>query len=293
MRRVAFLLPHETLNSVVPVGDEQSWAALDCGDRQGFREELAAWAGRTNLDLASGAPVLSIGLWGDSAPLSKRISLLLLTIKAISGPSLKRFWVFACTKKDMCDCGCSGRCTLDACWRIIAWSFQILLSGIWPSADHLGRAWPVGSWRRELGAAKIPMRFRGALLRKSGDWAWFKCSLGLRGWRGTKKGKHMCWICNASFNCTHNCYDFRKEATWRQQLVTMEEIRHELTTARYPSQIWSIPGLTIGSFRPDWMHCADLGITQYCTANIVWELFVEMKGTFTTWKPACAKLVKK
>ena len=65
----------------------------------------------------------------------------------------------------------------------------------------------------------------------------------------------------------------------------------DVAAGRYPSAIWEVPGITISMFRPDWMHCADLGILQYCMGNIMWELVVELGGTFRKAKPACARLL--
>ena len=80
------------------------------------------------------------------------------------------------------------------------------------------------------------------------------------------------------FNDEHDCFDFRKEAPWRRNIVTVSEVIAETTQHRYPSGIWSIPGLTIKMFKPDWMHCCGLGILQYVMGNVMWELLKHLGG---------------
>ena len=289
-RQAAFLPPHEVLDRVIAEGEESKWCNLEGEGQVGLRAELQNWAARLCVDLLASVPWLCIALWGDSAPMGHRNSLYLLTFTLLSGEVRRRYWLFACTKRDLCDCGCSGKCTFETAWQVLAWSCKALLAGRWPETDHLGEAWGAGQkWRAKM--AGKPLRFRGAVLANCGDWAWFKSALNLRGWRGEGPCKQMCWLCNAGFNEEHDCFDFRKEAPWRRNMVTMSEVIAETTQHRYPSGIWSIPGLTIGMFKPDWMHCCDLGILQYVMGSVMWELLRQLGGTMNKPKAACAKLL--
>ena len=73
-------------------------------------------------------------------------------------------------------------------------------------------------------------------------------------------------------------------------MVTMPEVFLDLQSARYIAGIWAIPGLTIGSVWPDWMHCCCLGIAQYVMGNIMFELFRELGGAISNLKAALSKL---
>ena len=293
LRPVAFLPPHEVLDKVVAEGEENKWGSLEEDHQSGLKAELQEWAARIAVDLATAVPWLCMALWGDSAPLTSqgRNALYLLTFTVLSGEFRKRFWLFACTKRDLCDCGCAGKCTLDEAWKVVAWSCRALLAGRWPATDHRDEPWTAKDqpWRAKMAGKRL--RFRGAVLAKCGDWAWFKSALNLRGWKGDRITHKMCWLCNASFSGPCDCFDFSQTAQWRQQMVSQSAAIAEAAAARYPSAIWQIPGLTISMFKPDWMHCSDLGILQMVMGNIMWELLVELGGTMRSPKPACAKLL--
>ena len=58
----------------------------------------------------------------------------------------------------------------------------------------------------------------------------------------------------------------------------------------HTSPIWSIPGFIVQYCVPDFMHTSCLGILQYLNGNVMWELFVELGGTYRGWSQACALL---
>ena len=58
----------------------------------------------------------------------------------------------------------------------------------------------------------------------------------------------------------------------------------------YDSRIWQIPGFSLSYIRPDWMHVSCLGILQYLTGNVLWELFTALGGVFSRPGSACSKL---
>ena len=162
----ASVLPiHEILNAVIPEGAEDEFCSLS-SDREGFADSLSTWCKRVKTEIR-GLPICCLALWGDSAPMAHRNSLYLLTFKLLSGKERRRYWIFGCTKRDICQCGCKGRCTFQALWQIVAWSFKALAVGKWPLTDHAGNESPEGSWRAKL--AGRPLRFRATCLAKCGD----------------------------------------------------------------------------------------------------------------------------
>ena len=58
----------------------------------------------------------------------------------------------------------------------------------------------------------------------------------------------------------------------------------------YVSAIWSVPCFTLSYIRPDWMNISCLGVLQYLQGNVLWELFVELGGTWRKAQEACSKL---
>ena len=168
-----------------------------------------------------------VALWGDEAPLTKRDGILLLTYRAMSGSIRQRVWIACVKKSKLCRCGCSGRCTVNAIYDIIAWSAKALLVGKWPALDHEGRGFtrPEDTWRRERAGG--PLRHQAAILHYCGDWAWFKQICGVRGWQGDTAAKFICWTCAASLAGEHDAFDCSAEASWRNCMTTMARFWNE------------------------------------------------------------------
>ena len=282
MRDLAVFPPHESLDALVPPGKEGEWTSFD-HSQQGFREELRSWGDRLGLsrDAMSGH-WMCVSIWGDSAPYTKRDSLFLLTLRVLNGQHRRRIWGAALSKRQLCDCGCHGRHTFDALFEIFAWSMKALLVGKWPNADHMGRPFQVGDWRRDK--ANTLLRFRAAMIAKCGDWSWHKQVLGMRGWGQ----HHNCWLCQSRLGDR----DFTTSAAWRATPATMSAfVSSSYTGGQFLSALFSAPGFTLNYIKPDFMHTCCLGILQYCLGNVLWEVFVCVGGTFTKWKDACATIM--
>ena len=281
----ACLLIHEMLDELVATGSEHHWADVSEPSHEGLRADLHAWKDRVHLSTV--LPVILLALWGDTGPFSTRDSLCLLTVKVLSGSQRVRLWLWAASKNQLCQCGCRARHTFEALWKVVSWSFQILLQGRYPASDHLGRPFPPGS-RRAL-RANTPLRFLGACIQKCGDWMWYKQTLGLQGWTGKSPHQRCCWRCRATLG---NCHQAGRDAPWRGTDVSMDEIASGDRSGGYVSGIFAIPGFTISSVRPDWMHVADLGIVQGFLGCVLWQLFsIELKGNFSNHLDPCGKLM--
>ena len=278
MATVKVYPPHESLDTLVAPGEEDTWASFDDSQHK-FGNHLHEWANRVGVVLHG--RWLCLSLWGDSAPYSKKDSLYLLTYRVLNGTHRRRVWIAALGKRSLCACGCYGRHTIDAIFDVVVWSMKVLLSGVWPSHDHRGRPFSKGDWRR--GKAGQDMRFRGALLAKCGDWAWHKQVLGVRGWRE----RQLCWKCQATLRDR----DFSSNASWRQSSVCNSAFLASAYNGRqYLSSLFGCPGFTLDYVQPDWMHTVCLGILQYFTGNIMWFCFTEVGGKMTKPQEACAML---
>jgi hypothetical protein len=284
---LAFLPIHETLDALIATGEENRWCAFSAA-QQGFKDVLHAWAASLSIALM-GQLFACIGLWGDSAPSTKKESLYLLLFTVLNGEFRQRFWITCFNKTQVCRCGCFGRCTFEAVFNVVAWSFRALLVGEYPAFDHTGTPFAKDSYRGRLAGRKL--KIYGACIAKYGDWAWFKQALGLRGWQGEGPKGKICWMCNAGFHDEMNCYDFSLSADWRSTVQTMSSWwARVFSEGNYVSPIWTIPGFKISFCSPDFMHTSCLGILQYLDGNIMWELFRELGGTQRSWTHACGLL---
>ena len=194
---VAFNAPHEVLNALIPEGREDEYCSLG-ENQQSYRQSAAEWGQRCGVDTALVQHLVCLALWGDNAPFGTNNNLFLLVLTFLSGIHRTRIWICAFTKRQLCRCGCLGRCTYDTVFDVLAWSFTALMLQRWPFVDHLSIPFPADSHRGKLARLGNPLRAMGCLLGNMGDWSWFKSTFGLRGWRGEGPLKQICWLCTAS-----------------------------------------------------------------------------------------------
>ena len=282
------ILPHDLLFTLAEdqVADYCSYGP----SQQGVLGDLQDWGYQCDVNLNDGIHTAALALWGDAAPYATRDSIYLLVLTILSGQHREYYWLSCITKRRICACGCQGRHTFDRLFMVLSWSFRACLAARHPCCDHLGHHWPIGSRRAKL-AAGPALPCRGALLRFLGDWAWFKQSLGLRGWRGEGPEAHICFRCSASVAGRHPAYDFSPGASWRAASTSMASFWTRSRFERmYVSELWRTPGFNIKWVEPDFMHCVDLGILQVLQGNIMWELFRSCDGTIANPRRALALL---
>ena len=135
--KISLMPIHELLETIVPEGEEAEWATL-AADQAGHRLDLEQWGDRVGQPRESMSTCIPLALWGDSANQTNGDSLYLLLFTVLAGACRRRFWICGLSKYNLCQCGCSGRCTFDALWDIIAWMFNALLARRYPRVDHLG-----------------------------------------------------------------------------------------------------------------------------------------------------------
>ena len=221
---LAFLPIHETLGELATAEDAAKWTDFS-DDQSGFRHDLHQWGDRVGLNTKKGHWA-TIGLWGDSAPTVNEDSVFLLSFCLLAGVVRQRFWICALNKSRLCKCGCKGRHTIDSLFAVVAWSVRALIAGEYPARDHLGGKFASHSPRGKLAGKPLPMR--GAVLRKFGDWAWFKQALGLRGHQGEGEKGLVCWLCRAGRRDPVNyCWNFEEGAAWRSTGTSMRDFWEE------------------------------------------------------------------
>ena len=109
-----------------------------------------------------------MGFYGDAGAYSDNNSLYVFTWNSLmgTGPTMAKRFLCTCIKKsDMVE----G--TEEALFEVLAWSFNVLLTGIWPTTDWLGRTCTDGHPGQYLANG-----LRGCLTQVRGDWE-FYCSV--------------------------------------------------------------------------------------------------------------------
>ena len=86
--------------------------------------------------------------------------------------------------------------SFEAVYSILVWSLSVMARGVFPTRDHTGAKWPVGSIRRRRGEAET--RIAGEMIficwETSGDWK-CKASAYMLPWKWNTN--EMCHKCRA------------------------------------------------------------------------------------------------
>ena len=214
--------------------------------------------------------LVPIALFGDGVPFQKKMSMEVFHWSVCSVPHSARNLFTCIEKQDLCDCGCKGRCTLDAILEIFKWSMLVLFMGIHPETRHDKTPWLPSDKSRK--SRKGKMTARAYLAQAKGDWAWYKQLFGFSGW----SSNNTCWRCRA--NKTDTPYwDPRPSAKWkRKRLTPQQTFRQILDNGFRISPLFSIPGFTVANICIDVLHAVDLGLAQ----EILGSLFFECLGVF-------------
>ena len=108
-----------------------------------------------------------------------------------AGSSIASRRVITVMLGDRCcqSCGCSGRCTVQAIWKVICWSFAALRKGKYPDRGPFGEPLS-GVWASRAGQ---PLQKKGFIAHLGVDWEAFRDQVGARGWNHKKK---PCVWCN-------------------------------------------------------------------------------------------------
>ena len=210
-------LLHEEVEDLVK-DDPHAFAAN--GDRTEIDRTTLEWGSRVNMP-ANDNLLSGIGIWGDSAVYNTRDSVVLILFNILTGLAFTphRIWLACCSKKQLCKCGCQGRCTLEPIWALIGWSLQCSLGKFYPTHRHDGIPFAESkrlgdNVRAKWAQAKRKFSVVMGVIQQRGDWSWMASSFNLSNWTGVGKEKRICWKCKA--NKTDLPYtDVSSTAKWR------------------------------------------------------------------------------
>ena len=154
----------------------------------------------------------------------------------------------------------------DIIMEAVVWSMQVLMSGVWPTKDHLGHRFPPGSWRAKQGgdgSRKLCGDYLFAWMMISGDLDWLCNGLHMTHFNA---GGSMCMYCAAN-RSSMPWSDLRPTAEWINHLVPLRN-----SYVRCHRLFCSGLGLHTYSICPDILHILDLGPTQYLCASAVFMM---------------------
>ena len=263
-----FVLPHALFSSLYAARVETFQKCVQ-GDRQ-ERQEL--WDTLSQHPVVQNHPVLRsgelkhvipVGLHGDAGAFSNNDSLYVITWNSLVGQGTtreQRFIITVIRKREMLQDGS----TLEALFRVIAWSLNALLTGFAPTHDEDGLPLPDGG--HELAGP-----WRGACVQIRGDWQWYNQAFAVPQWNALGR---MCFLCCASNADKELLWtNFNPSAPWRDTLWTHEAyLAHLQASGIDVPNIFSIHGLRVECLMVDVLHAVDLGIASDIIGNILFEV---------------------
>ena len=205
-----------------------------------------------------------VGMHGDGAAFSHQDSVYTFSWNSLVGSGTtvqKRFVATLIKKSDFVD----G--TVQAITRILAWSFNALLSGETPALDWEGR--PLAG-----GGAPLAGGWRAALCQVRGDWAFYCELFKFPQWNSAER---MCWMCQASStNPALGWVRFGPDAGWRKTKWEHESYLAYLRLAglMVPSLLALAVGFRLECIMVDVLHTVDQGVASHIIANVLWVFAV-------------------
>ena len=259
-----FLLPHAWLSSLYHHrhGLWQSAIQGGGGAAASFWESMASTPivrSHPHLSEEARSRTLPLGIHGDGGSFSKQDSLFVFTMNGLLGKGAtveKRFLLTVIKKSEI------APGTLDLIMDILAWSFNVALTGVAPEVDWAGgaiegeRAYLAGGWR-------------GALIQVRGDWEFYTSVFHMPNWNAKEE---MCWVCRATGQGANRFTSCGAAANWRRTRRSHEQYAAQLAAEgrELPILLQKVVGLRLEGMMIDVLHAIDLGVAAHIVGNIFW-----------------------
>ena len=230
---------------------------------------------------------MSCSLWGDGVPYSwdrrKSMDTWTLSLPGLSNKAYRDIRIpLIVLPHDF-----TVRETQDDVLKVLAWSFQMLSTGQYPSSRADGQPWGLeDTWRKKKAGQPLTKAF---LLEVQGDWKQLSSCFDVPYWSG-RADSPICWRCKAT-----------KSSLWEQKgpaspwLQKEQRLSHFECLARISesggsfSPMWSIPFLKMDALRIDWLHVCDQGISPVFLGGL-FHLLLADKALGHNAEERCAAL---
>lgn len=206
--------------------------------------------------------LIPLGLHGDAGAYSHQESLFVFTWNSLLGEGSTlstRFLMTVLNKSQIVE----G--TLEAIESLLAWSFNVALTGVDPAVDERGRALPSNN-------SYLAGGWKGVLTKVRGDWEFFFSVFKIPNWNNVDR---MCFLCLAMGAENHRLRYSRTDAgaPWRGTRVTHESFLAYVETHGLTLSGWFkwVLGLRVECLMIDVLHCVDLGVFAHVLGNIFFE----------------------
>ena len=166
--------------------------------------------------------------------------------------------------------------TFAAIVKVLCWSLRCLATGKRATCRRDGSPFESkeDKKRRPNPEQGTDLGVQAVLAEIRGDWKWLQKLFHFPAWN---KGTGFCWLCKCVLK------DMRlldtAAAPWRFERMTGEEFLQLCRLQGIPvCEMFSLPGVSPDIVFPDWMHSADMGVTQDVLAHVFHEVPPHMEG---------------
>lgn len=153
--------------------------------------------------------------------------------------------------------------TMQIFWKLMQWSFDIMMSGKWPHHDWRGVPYPRQSPEGQRAGSWLAGGYRGALVQVAGDCDFF--SKWLQTPQVTNHQK-PCVLCKCSYRGPCSWLDNRPNSLWQRSMVSPSNYRRHWSPQ---IALYKLPGFSSLALAMDWMHCMYLGWLQHVYGSIL------------------------
>ena len=159
-----------------------------------------------------GAQACPVGYFSDAVPHTKRDSFFALYwSNCLTGT---RYLICSVRKKDICQCGCKGQCTMGAILRVVSWSFRCLAEGSHPQLRHDGSRFLLSDCRHARRGQPLAGGYCGAMVEMRADLLEFVGACGFKTWADTSD---PCFCCTAEKDDMFNFPPSIAASTWQDR----------------------------------------------------------------------------
>ena len=210
----------------------------------------------------------AIGMHTDGVPFANGQTVEVWTWNFIAIPHAERILFTLLEKQYLCRCGCHGRHTTNAVYEVLVYCMVALLTGKRPPQRHDKRDWlKTDKKRAQQTNAEPYLNFHAFLEELRCDWAAYKQVFGFGGWNAFS----ICWRCFANREDIPFS-DFSLSAAWRSRRHTTATLMALLRDSGVElCTLFSCPAWCLTHLMIDCLHTLDLGFSQDCIGNIMWE----------------------
>ena len=265
---IPFLLPHEIIWSLF----EHSVDQQTLFQQSGLCKQSLSHLGKCAATM--GVPIekcVAVGLWGDGVPMnfdrSQSLEVISFSLPGLDGSNHDlRFPITVLPKKYQVKHN-----TKDDIFAVLAWSFQHLAAGRFPSSRHDNEPWlQTDIWRKKHALQKLP---RSILVELRGDWAFMKETF-----RFPQHNELLgcCWLCAVTPDGIRNA---SSTAPWRLNRLSHWQVMQRLRVQGHTiSPVFSIPYFQSHLCLMDWLHVADQGVSAVFLGSLFWYVLRRLPG---------------